>query len=109
MDNLFVLVTTQESRAASRETIVRWAKEIMKAAGLGTFKLHSSHSASSTSALLMGMPLDQIIAKFSWVKASTFIKYYMKPIRKNQRSAVHSDNSKTQNCYNARGLFQRSS
>ena len=45
----------------------------MKVAGLGTFKLHSSHSASSTSALLVGMPLDQIIAKVGWVKASTFI------------------------------------
>ena len=65
----------------------------MKAAGLGTFKLHSSHSVSSTSALLVGMPLDQIIAEVGWVKASTFIKYYMKPIRKNQRSAVHSEKS----------------
>ena len=36
VDNLFVLVTTQQPRAASWETIVRWAKEIMKLAGLGS-------------------------------------------------------------------------
>ena len=91
VDNLFVLVTTQQPRAASWETIVRWGKEIMKLAGLGTFKIHSSHAASSTSALLMGMPLDHIIAKVGWVKASTFIKYYMKPIRSTQRAEVNSD------------------
>ena len=91
VDNLFVLVTTQQPRAASRETVVRWGKEIMKLAGLGTFKIHSSRAASSTSALLMGMPLDHIIAKVGWVKASTFIKYYMKPIRSTQRAEVNSD------------------
>ena len=39
----------------------------------------------------MGMPLDHIIAKVGWVKASTFIKYYMKPIRSNQQAEVNSD------------------
>ena len=52
----------------------------MKNAGLGTFRLHSSRAASSTSALLMGMTLDNIISRVGWVRASTFIKYYMKPI-----------------------------
>ena len=105
VDNLFVLVTTQQPRAASRETVVRWGKEIMKLAGLGTFKIHSSHAASSTSALLMGMPLDHIIAKVGWVKASTFIKYYMKPIRSTQRAEVNSDKvrnskkSKNHHCF----------
>ena len=104
VDNLFVLVTTQQPRAASWETIVRWAKEIMKLAGLGTFKVHSSHATSSTSALLMGMPLDQIIAKVGWIKALTFIKYYMKPIRTNQHAQVNSENlkpkkPKNDNCF----------
>ena len=104
VDNLFVLVTTQQPRTASRETIVRWAKEIMKLAGLGTFKVHSSRAASSTSAFLIGMPLDQIIAKVGWIKASTFIKYYMKPIRTNQCAQVNSENlkpkkPKNDNCF----------
>ena len=58
VDQLFVLMTTQEPRPLSGATIVCWAKS---AAGLGQFKVHSNHSASSTSALLMGMAMDVII------------------------------------------------
>ena len=80
VSHLFVLCTTQEPRPATNTTIVRWAKDVMKEAGLGSYKIHSSRSASSTSVLLMGMPLDAIITRVGWAKASTFIKYYMKPI-----------------------------
>ena len=90
VSHLFVLCTTQEPRPATHTTIVRWAKDIMKEAGLGSYKIHSSHSASSTSALLMGMPLDAIITHVGWTKASTFIKYYMKPILNKKDSANRS-------------------
>ena len=58
VDNLFVVITTQEPPAAHQATISRWAKAVMQDAGLGQFCVKSSRSAASTSALLMGLPLD---------------------------------------------------
>ena len=81
IDNLFVLVTTQNPRAAKHATVVHWAKDIMVEAGLGNYTTHSTHGASSTSAYLMGMPLDRIVSRVGWLMASTFIKYYMKPVK----------------------------
>ena len=80
IDHLFVLVTTSVPHRASQATIVRWCKDILRDAGLGTYTLHSTRGASSTSAFLMGLPLDQIVTKVGWVHTSTFIKHYMKPI-----------------------------
>ena len=50
-------------------------------AGLGNHTTHSTHGASSTAAFLMGMPLDRIVSRVGWLRASTFIKYYMKPVK----------------------------
>ena len=41
VDNLFVLHTTHQPHPATGPTVVCWAKEVMKNAGLGTFKLSS--------------------------------------------------------------------
>ena len=81
VDHLFVLVTTQEPRQASHATIVRWAKDIMRDAGLQSFNIHSTRGASTSSSLLMGLPLDNIVKRVGWTRASTFIKYYMKPVK----------------------------
>ena len=54
IDHLFVLVTTSVPHRASQVTIVRWCKDILRDAGLGTYTLHSTRGASSTSAFLMG-------------------------------------------------------
>ena len=67
VDELFILMTTQEARKAAPGTIVRWAKDIMTSAGLGEFKVHSNRSATSTAALLLGMPLDMIVSKVGWL------------------------------------------
>ena len=80
IDKLFMLMTTQEPRPATQTTMVRWAKEVMQEAGLGQFRIHSTRSASSTSALLMGMSLDDIVSKVGWLRATTFIKHYLKPL-----------------------------
>ena len=82
VDNVLLLMTTQEPRAACVVTVVLWAKNVMTSAGLGEYKVHSNRSVSSTLALLMGMPMDVIIDKVGWVQASTFIKHYMKPLSK---------------------------
>ena len=80
VDNLFVVVTTQEWRAAHQATISRWAKTVMQDAGLGQFCVKSSRSAASTSALLMGLPLDTVISKVGWLRSSTFTRFYLCPI-----------------------------
>ena len=77
VDHLFVLVTTSVPRCASQATNVRWCKDMLQDAGLGTYSLHSTRGASATSALLMGLPLNQIVARVGWVNANTFIKYYI--------------------------------
>ena len=86
IDKLFMLMTTQEPRPATQTTMVRWAKEVMQEAGLGQFRIHSTRSASSTSALLMGMSLDDIVSKVGWLRATTFIKHYLKPIDPSART-----------------------
>ena len=80
VDKLFVLVTTNIPRPATRTTIVRWAKNIMRVAGLETQTIHSTRGATSSAGLLLGLPLDQIVSCVGWTKASTFIKHYMKPV-----------------------------
>ena len=40
VDNLFILMTTQEPRPTTQKTIVRWAKDVMALASLG--QIHSS-------------------------------------------------------------------
>ena len=47
-----------------------WIKTHIAAAGLGGFEVKSSHHASSTTALLSGIPLDKIIDQVGWSTAS---------------------------------------
>ena len=81
VDHLFVLVTTQEPRRATAQTIVRWAKDIMRDAGLAEFNVHSTRGVGATAGLLMGLPLDEIVRRVGWTRATTFMKYYMKPVK----------------------------
>ena len=44
----------------------------------------------------MGMPLDSIISRVGWVRASTFFKYYMKPTHQQEAPQPKiAKNSKT--------------
>ena len=80
VDELFVLVTQQQPKHASQTTINRWAKNIMRDAGLESFSIHSTWGASSTSAFLMGLPIDQIVSRVGWLRSSTFVRHYLKPL-----------------------------
>ena len=80
-DALFVLNGDPKYGAAARQTVVRWVKKIMLLAGLKDQQIHTTRSAAATNALLMGLPLDRIVAKGGWRSPSTFINYYMKPLR----------------------------
>ena len=54
----------------------------MKEAGLGNFTIHSTRGSTATCALLMGMPVNQIVSNVGWVSENTFIKRYMRPLQK---------------------------
>ena len=45
-----------------------------------------------TMALLLGLPFHQILKKVGWVKASTFVNHYMKPILSNENERVKNIN-----------------
>ena len=76
----FVFILFQDkSRPASSQTISHWAKLILKDCGLPEFGIASTRSASALNALLMGIPLDEIVGATGWTSAETFLKSYMKP------------------------------
>ena len=69
---------------ASRDTILRWLKQVMFDAGLDTsiFKPHStrSRSAATSAAKSASVPLDETMATAGWRSNSVFAMYYHKPI-----------------------------
>ena len=80
-DQLFILPGDKRGPAA-RQTIVRWIKDLFRTAGLDQFTVHSTRASAATNALLMGMSVDQIVAKVGWLSPSTFVKTYMRPLSK---------------------------
>ena len=77
--NVFMLVTVCPPHAASAQTLSRWAKTWLTRAGLLGATAQSCCSATTSSALLMGLNIDQIVAKVSWSTSSTFVHHYLKP------------------------------
>ena len=75
------ITTTPPHRGVSRDTIRRWTKSIMAAAGidLTIFSAHSTRSAATTKAATK-VPLATILATAGWSRASTFQQFYEKPL-----------------------------
>ena len=74
--NQLFLVVGPHIKAASSQSVTRWTKQILTNAG--QFTIHSSHSASTSCALLLGLPIDSILNQAGWKSQSTFVKNYMK-------------------------------
>ena len=75
------LTTNPPIQVASRDTLRRWTKEFMGAAGinLSLFSPHSTRAASSSKAVLQ-LPLSTILTAVGWSRDSTFARFYNKPI-----------------------------
>lgn len=75
------LTTKRPIKAASRDSIRRWTREVMAAAGLdmSIFSAHSTRSAS-TSRAASKLPLDTIVMTVGWSSTSVFAKYYQRPV-----------------------------
>ena len=78
-----LLITTQKPfKGASRDTISRWVRLVMKMAGLDTtvFTPHSVRGASTSAAYRAKVPIQTILKTAGWTRESTFSKYYCKPL-----------------------------
>ena len=64
-------------------TIARWVKEVLSLSGIdiSQFSAHSTRSASTSSAFKSGVPISDIMKVADWTQASTFKKFYQKPIK----------------------------
>ena len=69
-------------RAVSKDTIGRWVKCVLANAGIDTnqFGAHSTHSASTLAAKRSGLDMTTIMRAAGWSNASTFARFYDKPI-----------------------------
>lgn len=69
-------------KTVTKCTISRWIKTVLNLSGVDTsvFKPHSTRAASTSKALLHGVPLDNILDTAGWTQSSTFATYYQKEI-----------------------------
>ena len=69
-------------KRVTSQTIARWIKECMSAAGIDTdkFKAHSTKAAATSAAEAADLPISYIMNQAGWSSERTFQKYYKKPI-----------------------------
>ena len=69
-------------KPAGRDTIRCWIQQIMASAGIDVtvFKPHSVRSAATSKAKLNNASIADILKAAGWTSATTFAKYYDKPI-----------------------------
>ena len=85
-----LFITTQKPFvAASRDTLRRWTRDVLAAAGIdmNIFTPHSTRAAA-TSQAVGRVPLDTILKTAGWSQAGTFQKYYNKTVQKDFQSAI---------------------
>lgn len=75
-----VLTYQKPHAAASKDTIARWLKILLAEAGIMNYGAHSFRSASSSAMASSGCPLDQILSSAGWTNASTFQRFYNRPV-----------------------------
>jgi integrase len=78
---LFISFCKPHKRVAS-DTVSRWIKSVMKAAGIDTtrYKPHSTRSASTSAAARVGVTIDNILSCAGWSNCETFARFYNKPL-----------------------------
>ena len=78
-----LLVSFQKPhKPVSTDTISRWLKTVLEKSGIDTsvFKGHSTRAASTSAAAMCKVPLSTIMDNAGWSNATTFGKFYKKPI-----------------------------
>ena len=69
-------------RAATKDTIARWIREMLCFAGvdINQFQPHSCRAASTSKAGIAGVPISTILKSGQWKSSSVFYKFYKKDI-----------------------------
>ena len=69
-------------KPVSKNTISRWIKQILEAAGIDIkkYSAHSSKAASTSSCKAKGLNLAEIMKSAGWSNSSTFARFYDKPV-----------------------------
>ena len=67
-------------------TLGHWLKRVMEAAGIDTkvFSAHSTRGASTSKAHKVGVGTADILRAANWASASTFCRFYCKPVVHNK-------------------------
>ena len=73
-----LLLSYYKHEPIETQTIIRYVRLILKAAGINTkiFTGHSTRHASSTSKSLKGLSLNDIVKKEGWKSSSSFRRFY---------------------------------
>ena len=69
-------------KSVSTDTVSRWIKSVMTAAGVDTtrYKSHSTRAASTLAAARAGVPVDNILSCAGWSNCETFARFYKKTV-----------------------------
>lgn len=69
-------------KAVTRDTIARWIRKMLDMSGVDTttFKAGSVRAAAASKAKALAVPINCIMAKAGWTRASTFAKFYDKHV-----------------------------
>lgn len=87
IQELFI-TSTRPFKAASKDTLSRWVKNVLQASGVDTtqFTAHSTRHASTSTALAKGVDIETIRRTAGWSASSQiFQRYYNVPIVPDQR------------------------
>lgn len=81
IDELFI-TSRKPYRVATRDTLARWVKDILKFCGVDTdvFGAGSVRAAATSKAQQCGVSLSDIMGAAGWTQASTFARFYDKPV-----------------------------
>lgn len=83
------LTLSDPHKKPTQDTVSRWVKTVLRHAGIDTkaYSAGSVRSASASKAKRAGVPVDSILTKGGWTQASTFRKYYDKPVLRSNKFA----------------------
>ena len=78
----FFLTHRRPYHPASKDTLARWIKEVLKLSGIDTSQnaAQSCRTASSSKAKMSGVPMEQILKCGQWKSTHTFVHSYDKQI-----------------------------
>ena len=79
----FFITFGKPHHPASKDSLARWVKEVMRNSGIDTeiLKPHSTKVASNSTAYKLGIPLHEVLKRGPLSNAGTFFAYYFREIK----------------------------